>query len=198
MGTNKRQGSTHYRSKRRYEDDLQSRNYGELTLNLGNIAFVGTGGIPIATGEIAGSGSLEFFRCTSADEVDTFFRIPADFDATATSYVHTHFAIASSTATAADTINPEITYQICKPGTVTAGLGDAASSEGVTNATTTLGAGGSTVGAVYENQASLSSAFTGVAGDFCHLQITTDLSGAADKEVRLYNKAVFRYAKDYI
>jgi len=200
MGANKRQGYTHYRSKRRYEDALQSRNYGEVTLNLGNIAQGDSLGTPVATGELAGSGGAEFFMITSADEVDVTFRIPADFDATATSYVNAIYSVASSTATAADTITPLITYQIPVLDNIASGLGDAASSEGVGNPTAiTVGAGISgKVGALFEAEATLSSAFTGVAGGLCHLQVTTKTPLDSDKECRLYNKAVFRYAKDYV
>lgn len=199
MANIRRDTHTHYRSKRRYEDALQVRNHGEVTLNLGNIAGAGGGAMPIGTGEIAGSGSNEFFRVSSADELDTFFRIPVDFDATATSYVTTYYAVASSTTTAADIVRPVYTYQIPVLDTPGEGLGSAASSEGVGSPTAvTLGAGGSTVGAIYEAEGTLSSAFTGVAGGFCHFQVKTGLTGTDDVEIRLYNKAVFRYAKDYL
>jgi len=193
MGSNKRQGSTHYRSKRRYADALQARNYGEVIIDLGDVVSSSDGESPLATGEINASGSLSFFRITSGDERNTFFRIPADFDATATSYIHYTYAIASSTATSADTITTLTTYQIPSASAV---IGAAGSSEGVTD--TAISPAASAKGTLAFAETSLSSAFTGTAGGFVHLQVETHTPCAADKEVRLYNKAVFRYAKDYI
>jgi hypothetical protein len=198
MGTNKRQGSTHYRSKRRYEDALQTRNEGEVELNFGNKVVLGEGTAPIATGELAASGIGTFFQITTGDEVDCLFRLPADFDASATSTVHLWYALASSTATSVDTINSIIAYQIPEADANTTGLADAASSEGVANPSQiTLGAGFA-VGSLYEATGTLSSAFTGAAGGLCHLQVETTTTLDTDKECRLLTKAVFRYAKDYI
>jgi hypothetical protein len=126
-----------------------------------------------------------------------FFRIPSDFDATATSYVHWTYVVASSTATSVDTISPLVTYQIPLANTAGTGIGAAGSSEGVTNPSRAIlsSAKGE---CLIELQTTLSSAFTGTAGGYVHMQVETHTTCAADKEARLYNKAVFRYAKDYM
>jgi hypothetical protein len=198
MGSNKRQGYTHYKSKRRYHDDLQDRNVGEVELNFGTKVALGEGTAPIATGELAGSGIGTFFQITSGDELDVLFRLPADFDATATSTLHLTYSLASSTATAADTINALVEYQVPNPGTNGEGLGDAASSEGVSTPTQIALGAGVVVGALYETSATISSASTLVAGELVHIGVETKTTLDTDKECRLLSKAVLAYAKDYI
>ena len=194
----KRRGYTHYQSKRRYADAYQSRNYGEIELNFGETAALGDGAAALGTAEIAGAGASTFFRIASGDEVDALCRIPADFDATATSHVYLYYTLASSSIATNDTITPLVAYQIPVPGTNASGLGDAASSEGVTNhGSITLGTAAA-VGSVYLASATLSSAATLAAGSFVHFNVETKTTCATDKECRVLTKGVLKYAKDYL
>jgi hypothetical protein len=162
------------------------------------LAALGEGAAALGTAEIAGSGVGTFHRIASGDEVDALFRLPADFDATATSQLFLYYTLASSTIATNDTITPVVTYQVPVPGTNAQGLGNAGSSEGVTdNAAITIGTAAA-VGSVYLASAMISSASSWTAGALVHSRVDTRTTCNTDVELRLLSKAHLKYAKDYM
>lgn len=176
-----------------------TRKYGEVELNFGdNARTYSQGAAPLGTAEINGSG-IECLRISSGDEIDTFFRVPGDFDATATSYITVYYTLASSTIATNDTITPVFTYNVPALNTPTGTkLANAATTTGVTNPTAiTLGTGAA-VGSVYSAEATLASTNTLASGGFAQVRVDNRLSGTDDLEVRMFHKAVFKYARTYI
>ena len=176
-----------------------SRKYGEVDLKFTNKASVGHGDAPLGTGEINASGVDNTWRISSGDELDVLFPVPGDFDATATSFVTCYYTIASSTIATNDTITPVFTYNIPALNTPTGTkIANAATTTGLTNPTAiTLGTGVG-VGSMYSVQATLSSASTLAADGVCQIRVDNRLSGTDDLEVRMFTKAVFKYARTYI
>jgi len=180
-----------------------AKRMGEVEVNFEPIVQLGDGAAPLSSAEMNGSGVAGFYQITSGDEVDTIFRVPADYDDTKDAYLDCVYTLASSTATAADTVHLIAGYQIPTMNGGVAGtrLADATVVTGVTNfAKRVLGAGIGTggVGCLFKDTATITSAATISAGDFVHAVVEAKTTCANDVELRLYHKAIFRYARSYV
>lgn len=175
------------------------RKYGEVELTFGYNAMSGEGAAPLGTAEINASGVDATWRISSGDEIDTIFRVPGDFDATATSYVTAYYCIASSTIATNDTVTTVFTYNIPALNVPTGTkLANAATTTGVSNPTAiTLGTGAG-VGSMYTQEYTITSASTLASGGVCQARIDNRIAGTDDLEIRMFHKAVFKYARTYI
>lgn len=172
--------------------------YGEKEIDIQFSAQLGTGAAPLATAELNGAGLQGFFMFSSGDEFDFMFRVPADFDATATSYVQYYYALATGAgSTSVDTCFFAGTYNIPSLNAATTKVADATTTTGVTNPTGRV-QGQIAKGVVYTDQITLASTSTLATGKLVHFQLTASTTNANDTELRLWNKVVFKYARAYV
>jgi hypothetical protein len=170
---------------------------GEVPLKLSFTPMLGDGAAALATAEINGSGVADFWITASGDEFDTLFRVPGDYDGTQAAAIDIYYAIASSSIATNDTVTPLLAYQVPSINSSATLLADATVVTGVTNPGSRTLATATAVGKLYKDTFTLASTFAVSAGDMVHANIETKTT-CNEAELRLYSKAVFRYARAFV